>query len=133
MKQALLLPLLLLACAMRAQDNNKVVFQLEGIRTPLIIGHHYGDLQYLNDTIYPDTARWQAIFKFQNCQPGMYFVATENRILFDFMLDRCPANFTLGLNKAKPDSVWALNSPENDAFLKFQRFKQQKIVTIEWL
>lgn len=127
MKKILFGCLLFVLGTAQAQQQNQVVFRLEGLRTPLIIGHYYGDLQYLNDTIYPDTARMQAVFQIQDCQPGMYFAATEGRILFDFMLETCPANFTLGIHKAKPDSVWALNSPENEAFLKFQRFKQQKI------
>ncbi len=119
-----LLHLLLLLVAVQgvfAQQTDLTV-QIKDLKTPFVVfGYFQGGKAYRLDSVQVDTSNGRFHFQKTGLQPGVYFCSSDKDKLFEFMLPYSSDTLFIGGTMARLDSLWSTNSPENEAFFRFEQ------------
>lgn len=110
-----------------AQKGYRIEVQIEGIAdTTLLLGYHLGEKKFVADTAKVNS-RGIAVFEGDSLlNGGMYIIIVPNKTYFDILLSS-NQHFKV---KTKIDNqlenLEFTNSPENNAFAKYQKFMNEK-------
>jgi peroxiredoxin len=98
------------------------------------LGFYFGDKTYVIDSTRLDSTTGNCRFVGKNMRQGVYFLSTGKTKIFDFVMEKpgTPLRFTMDISKPGgfPDPG---DSPENQAFMSFQRFRRQNEVSMRRL
>ena len=121
-------------CASQLKEGYRIEVRVEGIsNAESFLGYHYGDRQYLKDTVQVDQ---QGQFVFEGTQrldPGMYLVVVPGQKYFEIIVDD---NQHFSVSTVMDDFVPSMqfeDSPDNQAFYEYLRFLQQNGKAMEAL
>jgi len=107
-----------------AQKNAyRIEVQVEGLKdTSLLLGYHFGDKKFVSDTAKVDS-KGVAVFTGDSLlKGGIYLVILPGKTYFEVLISD---NQHFGIKTTKDkfhENLKFINSPENDAFLEYQRF-----------
>lgn len=117
-----LLPILFFSCAL-ADKGYRIDVQVHGLQdTTAFLAYHYGNRQYVQDTVKIDR---MGKFVFQGPEkldPGMYMVVLPGQVYFEILLDN---NQTFGIETTNNEFVNTMrfkDSPDNEAFYNYMKF-----------
>lgn len=112
----------LMSCAL-ADKGYVIDVKVEGIQdTTSFLAYHYGNRQYIEDTVMIDN---QGKFRFQgekSLPSGIYMVVLPGQKYFEILVDK-NQHFSIVTEMDNfVNSIQFKNSPENESFYKYMRF-----------
>jgi len=108
-----------------AQQTARVDFRLRGLQGASVqIGLYSAGNTYRIDSVAVDTNAGAFSLSRSNLQPGLYFVAANRNRLFDFMLTSLADSFSISGDLSDLTALQVENSPENEAYFRFERQRQ---------
>lgn len=117
-----LFSILFISCVL-AEKGYRIDVQVHGLQdTTAFLAYHYGNRQYVQDTVKIDN---NGKFVFQGPEkldPGMYMVVLPGQVYFEILLD---SNQTFGIETTHNEFVNSMkfkNSPDNEAFYDYMKF-----------
>ncbi len=110
-----------------ASDGHKIQVQVNGIsNAEAYLGYHFGDRQYLKDTVQIDQQGRMVFEGSQRLDPGMYLVVVPGQKYFEIIVDKNQHfSLTTTMDNFVPDMTFE-NSPDNHAFYEYLRFIAQQ-------
>lgn len=101
----------------------RIEVQVEGLKdTSLLLGYHFGDKKFVSDTAKVNS-KGVAVFTGDSLlKGGIYLVILPGKTYFEVLISD---NQQFGIKTTKDkfhENLKFINSPENDAFLEYQRF-----------
>lgn len=127
MKKTLLSSALLLITATLFSQGYSIRGKIKGWKDTLIfLGNHYGNKQYVKDTVRIDKT---GNFHFTGKEPlpgGIYLIVYPNKVYSEVLIDK-EQNFSMEIDTAKMvENMKFKGSEENTQFYKFQNFIAKK-------
>ena len=121
---ALLSPLRTLA----AGSGYEIKVHINGLRdTVCYLGNHFGDKQYVKDTVRTDANGWMTFKGKDPLEGGIYLIVLPNKTYFEVLVDKNDQHFTIETDTLDYIShMKVTGSPENEIFNGHQRFIIQK-------
>ncbi len=117
-----LFSILFISCAL-ADKGYQINIQVQGLQdTTAFLAYHYGNRQYVQDTVKIDK---EGNFVFQGPEKldrGMYMVVLPGQVYFEILLDD---NQTFGIKTTMNDFVNSMmfdNSSDNETFYEYMKF-----------
>ncbi|MBL7824999.1 MAG: redoxin domain-containing protein [Saprospiraceae bacterium] len=89
------------------------------------LGFYEGGKAYSLDTLLAGGGSDQFSASYVSLSPGIYFLTTNKGKMFDFVVSKPTDTIIIGLDLARPDSAWSINSPENEAFFRFETYRKK--------
>jgi thiol-disulfide isomerase/thioredoxin len=127
MKFRLLAFAALLAGAVAAQTPARATlsFQIGGMKPKrALLGYYYGGQTYRVDSAQI-TPAGQFVFRPENLQAGLYFVAGDGKRLFDFVVASATDSIGVRGTWARLDSLVAEGSTDNEAYFSFEKERKK--------
>jgi len=123
---AWILPAVLPAATAHANQGYQIEVQIRGLENEAcFLAYHYGERQFIRDTVQAD-ARGRMVFQNdQRLDPGMYIIVLPDQRYFELLVDH-NQHFSLQTTLENPtqDLVFT-NSPDNEAFYDYLRLLNQ--------
>ena len=111
---------------LKAQETY-LKFEFKGLQLPVVyVGYYEGGKAYSLDTANVDLKTGQFELPAKTLKPGLYFATTTKGKLLDFVISGADDSISIFLHLAHPDSAWAKNSPENEAYFNFE-YQRKKL------
>ena len=113
----------LLSCSSVAGEGHRIRIELGSLSdSELLLAYHYGNRQYIKDTV-PVDASGHAVFEGdQRLNPGLYLVVLEDESNFEVIIDG-DQHFDIHVDPADlVGSAQFSGSPDNEAFYDYIRF-----------
>ena len=108
-----------------AQQTARVDFRLDGLQASSVqIGLYSAGKTNRIDSVEVDMNTGAFSLSKSDLQPGVYFVAANRNRLFDFILTGPSDSFSIQGDLSDLTTLKVENSPENDAYFKFERQRQ---------
>lgn len=110
-----------------AQKGYRIEVQIDGLsNTQLLLGYHLGDKKFVADTAQVDS-KGIAVFKGDSLlKGGMYIVILPQHSYFDILVDK-NQHFKIRTQADRLlDELSFVGSPDNSAFVAYQRFMNDK-------
>lgn len=99
--------------------------RIQGLKTPFVIlGNYDGGKAFRLDSIGVDTMTGVFFVEKEKLAPGVYFCTSTKGKLFDFLVPNPADSIDIRGNLANIDSLWSRNSPENEAFFRFEQYRK---------
>ena len=90
--------------------------------TVCYLGNHFGDKQYLRDTVRVDRNGWAVFSGKDTLTGGIYLVVMPNKTYFEILISQ-PQKFTIEVDTTDfTKSFKVTGSPDNELFIGHQRF-----------
>ena len=129
-----ILLLLVLPFFTYAQKGHELKFRVEGLKdTVAYLGYHYGDKQYVSDTVRVDS---KGNFTFKGDEPlegGIYLVVMPSKAYFEIIVTE--QKFSIETKVTDPvENMKITGSYENKVFNEYQKFlasKQKEITPLK--
>lgn len=124
MKSLSLLPLCLLIASASFGQSPDIQFDIHGLNSPYVmVGYFFGGRAYKLDSI--DTqGKERFVFHQDKLISGQYFCADMHGKLLDFIVPIVPAACHINGNMMRPDSFSSPDSPENEAYFRFEQSRK---------
>jgi len=108
-----------------AQQTARVDFHLGGLQASSVqIGLYSAGSTNRIDSVAVDMDTGAFSFSKSNLQPGVYFVAANRSRLFDFIVTSPADSFSISGEASDLTALQVDNSPENEAYFKFEQQRQ---------
>ena len=108
-----------------AQQTARVDFRLDGLQASSVqIGLYSAGKTNRIDSVAVDMNTGAFSLSKSELQPGVYFVAANRNRLFDFILTGPSDSFSIQGDLSDLTTLKVENSPENEAYFKFERQRQ---------
>ncbi|MFA5661408.1 MAG: hypothetical protein WC923_03785, partial [Bacteroidales bacterium] len=104
-----------------------------GSDSPVILALQQGEHVIPIDTLSPDLQGCMTFTGEQILEPGQYMFVQDNRRLFNFLISRpepVSIRFIATINKGRTEDIQIDGSEENNAYMRFYRFLQDKYALI---
>ncbi len=104
-----------------------------GSDSPVILALQQGEHVLPVDTLSPDFQGCMTFMGEKALEPGQYMFVQDNRRLFNFLISRrepVTIRFIATLNKGRTEDIKIDGSEENNAYMRFYRFLQDKYAVI---
>ncbi|MDD3104803.1 MAG: hypothetical protein PHZ01_01700, partial [Bacteroidales bacterium] len=104
-----------------------------GSDSPVILALQQGEHVIPIDTLSPDLQGCMTFTGEQVLEPGQYMFVQDNRRLFNFLVSRpepVSIRFIATINKGRTEDIQIDGSEENNAYMRFYRFLQDKYALI---
>ncbi|MDD4064273.1 MAG: thioredoxin-like domain-containing protein [Bacteroidales bacterium] len=104
-----------------------------GSDSPVILALQQGEHVIPIDTLSPDLQGCMTFTGEQVLEPGQYMFVQDNRRLFNFLISRpepVSIRFIATINKGRTEDIQIDGSEENNAYMRFYRFLQDKYALI---
>ncbi|MFA5301282.1 MAG: thioredoxin-like domain-containing protein [Bacteroidales bacterium] len=104
-----------------------------GSDSPVILAVQQGEHVIPVDTLSPDFQGCMTFTGTQALEPGQYMFVQDNRRLFNFLISRqetVSIRFTATINNGRTEDIQIDGSEENNAYMRFYRFLQDKYALI---
>ncbi len=121
MKYFFVLILINTSISIFAQKNfYEIQFKISPIKNkPIYFGYHFGNNQYVTDTIYLNNLS-EGLLKKENLPRGIYFIALSNMKMVNFIIDK-PGQYRLSTDTLKLlRNLTIDNNLENEVFISYQ-------------
>jgi peroxiredoxin len=117
---------LFLSCAL-ADKGHKIEVTVAGVQdTTAFLAYHYGNRQYVQDTVFIDS-KGHFIFQGEEALPkGIYMVVLPGQIYFEILVDHNQHFSIKTKNDEFVNSTTFNNSPDNEAFYGYMRFIREQ-------
>lgn len=124
-----MIALLITVASFAQQDGHRIAIEIEGYEQPeLYLGYHYGDKQYIQDTVEMNQSG-QYVFEGEEAlKPGIYLVvmAPDNKY-FQVIVTEDEQHFSMKTNEADPAKGIVLqNAPDNQLFYDYLAFLDEQ-------
>lgn len=122
--------LFLFAFSANATNGHEIKIKIDGlVEKEIYLGYHYGDKQYIKDTVQIDD---NGFFTFQGEEPlegGVYLVIMPpDNQYFQILVDESQQNFSIETKKEDPVSnIKIQGSPDNEKFYDYLNYLSSKI------
>ncbi|MBK8442904.1 MAG: DUF5106 domain-containing protein [Sphingobacteriales bacterium] len=116
------------AAAPMPPDGYEIKVAVRGLKdTTVLLGYHFGEKQYVKDTIRL-SAKGEGVFKGETAlDGGMYLIITPNKKYFEIIVDDHEQHFSVTTDTSDfVKNTQFKNSPGNDLFYEDLRFIKQK-------
>jgi len=100
-----------------------------GSESPVILAMQQGEHVIPVDTLSPDFQGCMTFTGEEALEPGQYMFVQDNRRLFNFLISRhepVTIRFIATLNRSRTEDIHIDGSEENNAYMRFYRFLQDK-------
>ncbi len=100
-----------------------------GSESPVILAMQQGEHVIPVDTLSPDFQGCMTFTGEEALEPGQYMFVQDNRRLFNFLISRrepVTIRFIATLNRGRTEDIQIDGSEENNAYMRFYRFLQDK-------
>ena len=104
-----------------------------GSDSPVILALQQGEHVIPKDTLSPDFRGCMTFTGDEVLEPGQYMFVQDNRRLFNFLVSRpepVSIRFTATINRGRTEDIQIDGSEENNAYMRFYRFLQDKYALI---
>lgn len=105
-----------------------------GSSSPVILAVQQGEQIIPVDTLAPDHTGCVRFEGEKALEPGQYMFVQNNRRLFNFLIsdtNRTDISFTATINDSRTREIHVTGSEENNAYIRFYQFLQDKYAMIE--
>jgi hypothetical protein len=122
MKSALILFAAIILSSSLKAGGYEIKIRINGLKdTICYLGNHFGDKQYIRDTVQVDKTGW-AVFKGKDSLPGgIYLIVMPNKTYFEIIVDE--QKFTIETDTSDFANIFKVTgSLENRLFNEHQRF-----------
>lgn len=115
------LPFCLLIALTASGQASNIHFAISGLNSPYVmVGYFFGGKAYKLDSIGTQ-GKETFDFRKESLNPGLYFCADVHGKLLDFIVPANPFSCNISGNMARPDSFYSKDSPENEAYFRFEQ------------
>ena len=118
-----------------SNGGHQISIQLTNYDEPqLFLGYHYGDKQYLQDTVEKNDAGFFVFEGEEPLPPGVYLVvmAPDNKY-FQLLVTNEEQNFKVFVNAENPTrDIRFENAPDNQLFYEYLSFLEEKKPLAGW-
>lgn len=107
-----------------AANGYEVKIQVKGLKDTVIYwGNHFGDKQYVSDTLKVDSEGWATASGKEELPGGIYLVVLPNKTYFEVLINKGDQHFTVQTDTIDYiKDMKITGSPENEIFNDHQKF-----------
>ncbi|MEN9523100.1 MAG: hypothetical protein RL065_1477 [Bacteroidota bacterium] len=111
-----------------SQAENPTGYEIKVRVSPLAnsefyLGNHYGDKQYVRDTVKSDENGWMTFKGTEKLEGGIYLIVLPNKTYFEIAITDNDQHFTIETDTIDyVGNMKIVNSPENELFIGHQKF-----------